>query len=144
MRNFLCDSRQKVRVHGKSCVWKCKLRYPARHHLRLSALQRLPKLSTILFANDIKVWNISNEVVSHDLQADLDELVKWSQSLGLKFNSSKIELTHIRYGKSHQCTFSGTPLPQAQEQGDRMSNCDLSLENCVHCNVAAVKGFRLL
>ncbi|VDP20712.1 unnamed protein product [Schistosoma margrebowiei] len=83
---------------------------PARRHahdLQLveSVLPLLLRSSTLLFADDVKIWRTRKSAADHlDLQADLDGLVRWAREWGLEINARKSVLMHIGHGNSYRYT----------------------------------------
>ncbi|VDP59221.1 unnamed protein product [Schistosoma curassoni] len=76
-----------------------------------------------------------------DLQADLDDLVRWAREWGLEINARKSALMHIGHGNSYRYTIEGKPLPCVQEHKDLGVVLSHDLKTTTHCKAAAVKGF---
>ncbi|CAH8623495.1 unnamed protein product [Schistosoma bovis] len=151
--NFLCDRRQRVRVNGTLSDWKPvksgvpqgTILGPLLFLLYVNELPLLLRSSTLLFADDVKIWRTIKSAADHlDLQADLDDLVGWAREWGLEINARKSVLMHVGHGNSYRYTIEGKPLPCVQEHKDLGVILSHDLKTTAHCKAAAVKGFRAL
>ncbi|KAH9595221.1 hypothetical protein MS3_00009929 [Schistosoma haematobium] len=151
--NFLCDRRQRVRVNGTLSDWKPvksgvpqgTILGPLLFLLYVNELPLLLRSSTLLFADDVKIWRTIKSAADHvDLQADLDDLVRWAREWGLEINARKSVLMHVGHGNSYRYTIEGKPLPCVQEHKDLGVILSHDLKTTAHCKAAAVKGFRAL
>ena len=151
--SFLCDRRQRVRVNGTLSEWKPvksgvpqgTILGPLLFLLYINELPLLLKSSTLLFADDVKIWRtIRNETDRCYLQADLDELVRWAHDWGLEVNSRKSVFMHIGHDISYHYTINGTSLPRVQEHKDLGVIISHDLKTTTHCNAVASKGYRAL
>ncbi|VDP58900.1 unnamed protein product, partial [Schistosoma margrebowiei] len=58
-----------------------------------------------MFADDVKIWRTIKSAADHvDLQADLDDLVRWAREWGLQINARESVLMHIGHGNSYRYT----------------------------------------
>ncbi|KAH9596271.1 DEAD (Asp-Glu-Ala-Asp) box polypeptide 23 [Schistosoma haematobium] len=102
------------------------MRMDSRHK---TLIQRL--IATVLYTFLHFLANSSRDLDSEadhlDLQADLDDLVRWAQCWGIEINSRNSVLMHTGY--------------EHKDLGVIISH---DLKTATHCSTAAVKGFRAL
>ena len=122
--NFLKHRAQRVVVGGEHSTWTDAISGVPQGTvlgplLFLTYINDLPdnlKSSVRLFADDYVLYHeIQNEIVSEELQSDLDTLVQWEKDWQLSFNPSKchiMRLTHARSPKHFEYKLGNSVLSE--------------------------------
>ena len=99
IQHFLTGRKQRVTVNGKLSAWAIVLRECLGPILFVIFLNDLPDMirSTVkIFADDTKIFHsMLSRDDHHQIQADLDLLVKWSEEWQLGFNEGKCKVLHL-------------------------------------------------
>ena len=101
-----------------------------------------------MFADDTKIWTAIDEVEdSNSLQADLDQLVRWSEIWLLKFNVAKCKVMHM--GHNHPTKYFMNveqvhhPLTEVTEERDLGVLVTNDLKPSMQCAQAAKKAMSI-
>jgi hypothetical protein len=99
-----------------------------------------------IFADDTKLFRqIDNDEDKRKLQADLTELVKWSERWQLQFNETKCKVLHLgRTNAQQQYSMNGVILDVTEEEKDLGVVVDKELKFDKHIAAAIKKANRVL
>ncbi|CAM4404676.1 unnamed protein product [Lepidochelys olivacea] len=103
IRNWLKGRLQRVILKGELSGWRevtsgvpqGSVLGPILFHLFITDLGTKSGSVLIKFADDTKLGGIANLEKDQDIQEDLDDLVNWSNSNRMKFNSEKCKVMHL-------------------------------------------------
>uniref|UniRef100_K7F000 Reverse transcriptase domain-containing protein n=1 Tax=Pelodiscus sinensis TaxID=13735 RepID=K7F000_PELSI len=100
----------------------------------------------IKFADDTKLGAIANSEKDRDIiQEDLDDLVKWSDSNRMKFNSEKCKIMHLGINNKNFSYKLGThQLEVTEEEKDLGVLVDYRMTMSRHCDMAVKKANMIL
>nr|CAH8840869.1 unnamed protein product [Trichobilharzia regenti] len=152
-RDYLMDRRQKVRVNGVLSGWKAvssgvpqgTVLGPLLFLLYVNELPGILSSSSLLFADDIKVWKtVNNNEDRLALQNDLDKLAEWSSLWSLEMNARKSAVMHLGQKSYTSYSLGDAELPDVKEQKDLGIIVSNDLKTTANCNAAAAKAFRML
>ena len=127
IKSFLTNRSQRVMINGTASDWKPVLSGTPQGtvlgpHLFLIFINDIHKniTSTVrLFADDCLVYRtITSAEDQHQLQEDLDKLVDWAQTWGMRFNPSKcksVTITRRRQGEPTNYTLMGVDLEEKKD-----------------------------
>nr|CAH8849371.1 unnamed protein product [Trichobilharzia regenti] len=126
-RDCLMDRRQKVRVNGLLSGWKAvssgvpqgTLLGPLLFLLYVDELPGILTSSSLLFADDIKIWKtVNNNDDRSVLHTDLDKLAEWSSLWSFEMNVRKSAVMHLDQKSYTSYSLGDTELPDVNEQKD--------------------------
>ncbi|CAM4385864.1 unnamed protein product [Lepidochelys olivacea] len=100
----------------------------------------------IKFADDMKLGGITNTESDRDiLQEDLDDLVNWSNSNRMKFNSEKCKVMHLGINNKNFCYKLGMHhLEVTEEEKDLGVLVDHRMTMSCQCDMAVKKANAVL
>lgn len=157
IRDFLTMRKSRVGVHGSFSRWREVLSGvpqgsvlgPLLFLIFVNDLPEWIKCSLKMFADDTKIWaRIRSKQDSCVLQADLDNLMRWSDEWMMKFNCEKCKVMHIGHDldTEYYMTASGitTKLDVITEERDLGIIIANNLKPSLQCSKAAAKAMSVL
>ncbi|CAM4605209.1 unnamed protein product [Lepidochelys olivacea] len=154
IRNWLKGRLQRVLLKGELSGWRevtsgvpqGSVLGPILFNLFITDLGRKSGSVLIKFADDTKLGSIANLEKDRDiLQEDLDDLVNWSNSNRMKFNSEKCKVTHLGINNKKFSYKLGThQLEVTEEEKDLGLLVDHRMTMSRQCDMAMKKANAVL
>ena len=154
IEGFLTTRSQQVTVNGHSSEWtrvesgvpQGSVLGPLLFLVFINDLPDAIQASIKMFADDTKLYSaVPTPQASAALQADLDELVKWSESWQLPFNEGKCKVLHLGRGQhAFQYSMKGVQVSRAEAEKDLGVHVDSELKFRKQASAAVAKGSQLL
>ncbi|CAM5110740.1 unnamed protein product [Eretmochelys imbricata] len=126
IRNWLKGRLQRVQLKGELSGWRevtsgvpqVSVLGPILFNLFITDLGTKSRSVLIKFADDTKLGGIANLEKDRDIiQKDLDDLVNWSNSNRMKFNSEKCKVMHLEINnKNFNCKLGTHQLEVMEEE----------------------------
>ncbi|CAM4552508.1 unnamed protein product [Caretta caretta] len=126
IRNWLKGRLQRVTLKGELSDWKevtsgvpqGSVLGPILFNLFITDLGTKGRNVLIKFADDTKLGGIANTEKDQDIiQEDLEDLVNWSNSNRMKFNSEKCKIMHLGINNKNFCYKLGMHYLEVTEEG---------------------------
>ncbi|CAM5141001.1 unnamed protein product [Natator depressus] len=154
IRNWLKGRLQQVLLKGKLSGWRevtsgvpqGLVLGPILFNLLITDLGTKSGSVLIKFADDTKLGGIANLEKDRDtLQEDLDDLVNWSNSNRMKFNSEKCKVMHLEINNKNFSYKLGThQLEVTEEEKDLGVLVDHRMTMSCQCDMAVKKANAVL
>ncbi|CAM4576074.1 unnamed protein product [Caretta caretta] len=154
IRNWLKGRLQRVTLKGELSGWKevtsgvpqGSVLGPILFHLFIIDLGTKSWNVLIKFADDTKLGGIANTEKDRDIiQEDLDDLVNWSNSNRMKFNSEKCKIMNLGINNKNFCYKLGTHhLEVTEEEKDLGILVDHRMSMSRQCDMAVKKANAVL
>uniref|UniRef100_A0A8C3F547 Reverse transcriptase domain-containing protein n=1 Tax=Chrysemys picta bellii TaxID=8478 RepID=A0A8C3F547_CHRPI len=154
VRNWLKGRLQRVVLKGELSGWRevtsgvpqGSVFGPILFNLFITDLGTKCRSGLIKFADDTKLGGIANSEKDRDiLQGDLDDLVNWSNSNKMKFNSEKCKVMHLGITNKNFSYKLGThQLDVMEEEKDLRVLVDRRMTMSQQCDVAVKKANAVL
>ena len=108
IKAFLMNRRQQVVINGECSDWvpvtsgvpQGSVLGPLLFVLYINDMLATTKCPLKIFADDTKIYQMSAD--SNKLQADIEQVLLWSNKWQLPFNEEKCKVLHIGTGNQHQ------------------------------------------
>ena len=154
IRSFLTGRTQCVRVEGETSGWQKVLSGipqgsvlgPLLFVIFINDMPSVVKESICkLFADDCKLYRVIENEEDRNLQADVENLERWSKEWQLPFNETKCKVMHFGRGNpQHSYTMNGHMLESTTQEKDLGVIIDDTLKFHVHTAAAAKKANQVL
>ena len=154
IEQWLSDSRQRVVVDGEVSSWKSVLSGvpqgsvlgPILFLVYINDLEEGVTWKILKFADDTKLFTKTKPIGDkHNLQYDIDKLVKWSQKWQMLFDLGKCKCLHIGPGNtSMNYEMGGTILSITVKEKDLGVKMNANMKVSEQCRIAASKGNQVL
>uniref|UniRef100_A0A8C3F4S5 Reverse transcriptase domain-containing protein n=1 Tax=Chrysemys picta bellii TaxID=8478 RepID=A0A8C3F4S5_CHRPI len=154
IRNLLKGRLQRVVLKGELSGWRevtsgvpqGSVLGPILFNLFITDLGTKCRSGLIKFADDTKLGGIANSEKDRDiLQGALDDLVNWSNSNKMKFNSQKCKVMHLGITNKNYSYKLGTPqLDVTEEKKDLGVLVDRKMTMSRQCDMAMKKANAVL
>ena len=152
IESWLTNRRQRVVLNGKTSEWtdvnsgvpQGSILGPTAFSIYNNDVDIIAVLISILnkFADDTKIGNkITSEQDHINLQNCLDDLCRWADKWGMRFNETKCKVVH--FGKKNpgkNYSMNGVNLAVSDMERDLGVNMHVSLKPSMHCKEAARKA----
>ena len=154
IESFLVNRRQQVVLHGSSSDWsevvsgvpQGSVLGPLLFLVYVNDLPRAVHSCVAMFADDTKLYSsVSTPQHVCALQADLDELSRWSDTWQLPFNQGKCKVLHM--GNSNNCqtyTICGAELSMTEVEKDLGVHIDTELKFRHHASAVVAKATQIM
>ena len=150
IEQWLTDRRQRVGVDGEISSWKSVLSGvpqgsvlgPILFLVYINDLEEGVTCSMLTFAHDTKLFTKTKELGDkHNLQDDIDKLVKWSEKWRMLFNFGKRKCLHIGLGyTSMNYEIVGNIISKTVKEKDLGVTTNANMKVSEQCRIAASKG----
>ena len=154
IEQWLTDRRQRVVIDGEVSSWKSVLSGvpqgsvlgPILFLVYINDLEEGVTGKILKFADDTKLFTKTKEIGDkHNLQDDIDKLVKWSEKWQMLFNFGKCKCLHIGPGNaSMNYEMGGTILSITVKEKDLGVTMNANMKVSEQCRIAASKGNQVL
>ncbi|CAM4556029.1 unnamed protein product [Caretta caretta] len=153
IRNWLKGRLQQVQLKGELSGWRevtsgvpqVSVLGPVLFNLFITDLGTKSGSVLIKFADDTKLGGIANLEKDRDIiQKDLDDLVNWSNSNRMKFNSEKCKVMHLENNKNFNCKLGTHQLEVMEEEKDLGVLVDHRMTMSRQCDMAVKKANAVL
>ena len=153
IEEFLKDRQQRVVLNGETSEWtnvtsgipQGSVLGPVLFLLYINDLPDMVKNIVKLFADDTKLYaRVNTEYQRSSLQTDINNLVKWSETWQLQFNSSKCKHLHLGIESGFTYHMEGKEIELVNEEKDLGVIVDNKLKFQTHIASSTKKANRVL
>ena len=153
IEEFLKDRQQRVVLNGETSDWtnvtsgipQGSVLGPILFLIYINDLPDIVRNIVKLFADDIKLYaRVNTECQRDNLQTDINNLVEWSETWQLRFNSSKCKHLHLGNESGFTYHMEGKEIEQVHEEKDLGVIVDSKLKFQTHIASATKKANRVL